>query len=456
MKKNIILIFVGCIGYLNAQSNQTEKKSTVNLSLQEAIQFAETNNPDYKKSKIDVQISKETVNQTIAVGLPQISATGSFNKYLTVPGQYVKNFVPTPGAPEYIMIKFAQPISSSGTINVNQLLFDGSYLIGLQASQKFQDMSKLLESKSKTDLQLNITKAYLMASTTQKNIDVVQANIKTLTKSLNDLKELNKEGFAEKLDVQRLNLALGNLKVQEEKLLNGIKALTNVLKLQMGMDVNTEIVLTDNLEKINESIKIENTQISNFDSKMRIEYKIINQSLMLSQLDKRRYQMGYLPRLVGFYSTGLTTNRPTFNFFESNLPINNSWISSQMIGLQMQLTLFDGLNGASKIREAQLRINKANLDKANFENAANMQFSNSVNAYETQLKQAAIQKENLDLAKQIYETANIKYKEGVGSSLEVMQADSDLKAAQNNYLNAIYDLILSKIDYYQATGKSIN
>jgi len=328
-------------------------------------------------------------------------------------------------------------------------------LVALKATNEFLNLSSLLNAKTKNDVQFNVAKAYLMVATTEKNITVVDANIAVLEKSLKDLKEVNKEGFAEKLDVQRLSLALGNLNVQKEKLSNAVSMLKNILKLQMGMDINTNVELTDNIEQINEQIKMSDTEIKTFDSKLRIEYQILDQSIRLGNLDKKRYQMGYLPRLVGFYQLQGSTNRPEFNFFQSNLPINNSWVPSQLFGLQLQLTIFDGFAGASKIRETQLKINKAKFDLENFNNAANMQFNNAQKSYVTQLKQAEIQKENLDLAKQIFETATTKYNEGVGSSLEVMQADTDLKTAQNNYLSAIYDLVMAKIDYYQSTGKTI-
>jgi len=448
MKKYLIVFVVGSIGMLKAQTS-----TSVKLSLKQAIESAESNNIDVRKSSTDVMMAKETVKQTAAIGLPQISASAGYNQYLTIPGQYIKNFAGP--SPEFIKLTFAQKISSNAGISANQLIFDGSYLVALKATNEFLNMSSLLNAKSKNDVQFNVAKAYLMVATTEKNITVVDANIAVLEKSLKDLKEVNKEGFAEKLDVQRLSLALGNLNIQKEKLTNAVSMLKNVLKLQMGMDINTEIELTDNIEQINEQIKMSEVEKNKFDSKLRIEYQILDQAVRLGNLDKKRYQMGYLPRLVGFYQLQESTNRPEFNFFQANLPINNSWITSQMFGLQLQLTIFDGLAGASRIRETQLKINKAKLDLENFNNAANMQFNNAQKSYETQLKQAEIQKENLDLAKQIYETASTKYNEGVGSSLEVMQADTDLKSAQNNYLSAIYDLVMAKIDYYQSTGKTI-
>lgn len=448
MKQYIIVAFCATIGALQAQN------APMQLTLKQAIATAEANNIELKKSKIDVDLSKETVKQTTAIGLPNVNLSGGYQQYIEIPGQWIKNFAyQGPQSPEYIFLQFQQKIASSGGLSVNQLLFDGSYIVALKASKEFSNLSNLLYSKNLNDLQFNIAKAYLMVATTEKNIAVVDANMTVLEKNLSNITEVNKEGLAEKLDVQRISLALSNLRVQKEKLENAVQVLKNVLKIQLGININTEITLTEGIEQINEQIlmnQIEEAAVQN-----RIEYKLLNQSIVLGNLDKQRYQMAYLPRLVGFYQYNYNTMRPEFNFFQSNLTINNSWIKSSLFGLQLQMNLFNGFSDMSKIRETELKIKKAKLDLQNFENASNMQLVNAFKSYQTQLKQAEVQKNNLDLANQIYETANMKFKEGVGSSIEVLQTESDLKSAQSNYLSAVYDLVIAKIDYYQATGKNI-
>jgi outer membrane protein TolC len=166
--------------------------------------------------------------------------------------------------------------------------------------------------------------------------------------------------------------------------------------------------------------------------------------------------MGYVPQLFGFYQHQEATQRPEFNFFKSNLTPNNNWVPSDLIGLQFQWKIFDGFSGASKIREVQHKIDKAKVDLETFANASELEFINAKATFELQLKQAAVQKENMDLAKEIYEKSNLKFKEGVGSSLEIVQAETELKTAQNNYLNSVYDLVIAKIEYYKSIGKPLN
>ena len=435
----------------------TAPSAKAGMSLKEAINYALQNNPELKKSKFDVSISRETVKQTVAIGLPQVTASGGYQHYNRIPGNWIKNFAPTPGAPEYIFLQFQQQVNSSGTIGVNQLLFDGSYLVGLKATKQFVDMSKFLEAKTEYDVQVNVSKAYLMVASTRMNIGLLENNIAVLEKSTADVKALFEEGFAEELDYQRLQLSLNNLKVQKQKLENTVDMLLNVLKLQMGMDLTENLELSDDIESIDAYIRMSDiANTSSWTPSLRPEFQVLNQAITLGKLDKKRYQMGYLPKLVGFYQHQQMTMRPEFNFFESNLTPNNNWVPSDLFGLQIQWTLFDGLSAQSKIREVQYKIDKAEVDLKSFENAASMEWKNAQNTYNVQLQQAALQKENMDLAQDIYNKTQIKFQEGVGSTLEMAQAESELKNSQINYLNAVYDLVLAKIEYHKAIGKPLN
>lgn len=423
------------------------------FSLDEAIAYGKSHNTAYMNAGHDVAIAQETVNQTLALGLPQISASGNYQQYLTVPGSWIKNsFSTQPGAPEYIFLQFQQAYTSSANLSVNQLIFDGTYFVGLKASKEFVNLSQLQENLSEQSLKSSITKAYILVASLQKNQEFIQANKANINQSLQEMRALNKEGFTETLDVQRLELNYRNIVLQEEKLNMGIAMALNALKLQMGYPMNDELNISLNLEQLNSSMSSIDAELNNFNPSTRLEYQLLNQSILLSEMDKKRYQMGYIPQLVGFYQHQETTQRPEFNFFQSNLTPNNNWVPSNAIGLSMRLTLFDGLKTPAKLREIDHKIEKGQNDLSQFQNAAWLQYQNAKRSYELNLTQAEIQKESLDLAQDIYNKSLLKLKEGVGSSLEVTQAETELKAAQNNYLNAIYDLVLSKVDLKTAYG----
>lgn len=230
-------------------------------------------------------------------------ASAGFQQYLTIPGNWVNNFTKTPGtsAPDFIFLRFQQEYSSNAAFSVNQLLFDGTYMVGLRASKAFMGMSDLLKQKALIDVQLHVAKAYVAAVSTQKNLDLIQTNINLLEKSLHDVTEMNKEGFVETLDVDRLTLSLRNLQLQKVKLENAILITKNALKMQMGLPLETQIELTDDLEKLENSLSINDITKSSFSSRNRIEHKLLEQSITLGNLDKQRYKASSLPSLVGFY-----------------------------------------------------------------------------------------------------------------------------------------------------------
>ncbi len=448
MKRTLLATFGILVFQLNAQ--QASK-----MSLKEAVAYAEKNSPTLQNAQTDVTIAETTVKNIKSIGLPQVNASASFQQYLQIPGSWIKNFNSSPGSPEYIFLKFQQQFYASGSIGVNQLLFDGSFFLGLKAAKEYVNMSQLLVAKSKVDLQSNVAKAYLLALTTRKNIDLLESNLKTLEKSYKDVQGLNKEGFAESLDVQRLELAVSNLNIQKEKLQNAASVTVNLLKFQIGMPMDSTLILTDDLETLDKSMSSAETAGNNFDIKNRNETKIFEQAFSLSKMDEKRYKLGYYPTLVGFLTHQVTTNRSQFNFFESNLTPNNNFVPATLYGLSLNIPVFDGFRKQTQMQDVRLKRMKTENEFRMFENAANMEYTNAKLSYEINLKQVEAQKKNLDLAKDIYNKTNIKFREGVGSSLEIMQADTDLKTAQINYLNALYDLVISKMDLKKAKGEEI-
>jgi outer membrane protein TolC len=427
-------------------------QDTLKFSLSDALNYAETNSTAILNAATDVEISRQAVNQVTSAGLPQVGINAGFLQYTQVPGNWVKNFVPSPGAPEYVFLQFQQPIASNATLSMNQLIYSGTFLLGLKAAREVMDLSKTMAAKTRQDVILNVSKAYLMSLTLEKNIALINSNIALLEKSLSDVKALNKEGFAEKLDVQRLEFSLTNLKVQKEKLLLASAAGLNLLKIQIGMPVQTHLKLTDDLETLDKTIPVSNDA---FDIKNRMEYQLMNQTLSISYLEEKRYKVGKFPTLVGFLQHQQTTQRPEFNFFQSNLTPNNNWVPSTALGLNLSMTLFDGLRAKASIAEVRLRRNKTINDMKTFQNAASMEYENALRAYHTQLDMVAVQKQNVQLANSIYSNTVFKYKEGVGSALELLQAETDLKTGQANYLNALYDLVMAKLDLKKAIGNDI-
>jgi outer membrane protein TolC len=245
------------------------------------------------------------------------------------------------------------------------------------------------------------------------------------------------------------------LYLQREKLQNAIIITKNALKIHLALPMTTEIALSDNLEQLETYLNVSGLDVNAFNASQRIEHQILDQSVALGLLDNKRYKAASLPSLVGFYQYQKSTLRSEFNFFQGNLTPNNEWVPSSVYGLNLRVPIFAGGLTRSKLAETNIKIEKAKNDMANFDRFAEFEFTNAKNNYMVNMKQAENQKANLALAERIYDKASLKYKEGVGSALEMMQAETELRAANNNYMNALYDLVISKIELQHATGTPI-
>ncbi len=451
--KGKTLFFLLLVSGLAPSAAQTYS-DTLTLTMKQAIDLALQTSKQVKNAQADVLLAKQKVREIQSIGLPQVNATGGFTQYVQIPGSYVPNF--TGQGPDFLFIKFQQKYTSNLNIQASQLLYDGTYLLGLQAAKSFVEISRLMESKSETDLTYAVAKSYALCLNTSRNLELLDQNIFALKKSLDEVSEIYKAGFAEKLDVDRLSLSLSTLMMQRDKLLAGVEMTQNVLKLTMGLDPAKPIILADNLEQLNQELHV----VMPIDATVpkpsnRVEYQLLQQSLKMNYFDEKRYLVGYTPSLVGFMAHQRTTNRSQFNFLDGNLPINNTWVPATLWGLNLSVPIFDGFRKQSQIRQVRINREKTLNDITSFEYFAGMEYLNARQAYMSSLKALEVQKKNIELAETIYNNVNIKFKEGVGSTLEILSAENELKSARVNYLGALYDLNIAMMDLKKALGQSL-
>lgn len=444
----VVLLFSGM--FISA-----EEKS---FTLQEAVRYAMAHSPSIDNAKKDVQLSKEKVNEIKAIGLPQVNASGNFMQNMRIPVQIIPNFTNNflpPGAPrgaEFIELAFAQKYTAMSNIQLTQLLFDGSYLVGLQASRDVVNLYEILENRSAIEIENNVSKSYLLALLMKENVKMLEGNLTSIRKTLEQTTAINQQGLIEKLDVDRLTLAKNNLEIQLAKLKMQADITEKLLKFQMGMPIQETIVLTDQLEKLmaemNQDFSQEILAINN-----RVEYKLINKQIDLLKLDEKRYKMSYLPSLAFVMNQQYASYRSEFNFFESNLPPNNRFIPSNYWALGLQVPIFDGLKKEAQRAQARLNREKAENDRLNFENAANLDAAQSQVKYTSSKSMLKQQQASKDLAQTIYQTTLKKFQAGVGSSFEFTQAETELTNANGNYLNAVYEVLVSQLELKKALGK---
>lgn len=409
-----------------------------NLTLQDAINYAMSNHPDIKNKILGEKYAKAQVDETTAFGIPQVSGNLQFLNNIQKQVFAFPDFQTGINKP----ISIGTNYSTTASINASWLALDASYFLGLRASKAFVDIAKLQTNLSKNEITVNVIKSYYLVLITKENIELLKQNIKTLEAILNQTEAYYKNGFAEKLDVDRLNLTLSNIRVQLESLSEQATVTEQLLKFNIGMPVENPITLTDNLETIyNKSLS--ETE-STFDPKNRVEFKLLNAQLNLNKIDKKRYEMIYYPNLV-FFSTYQQ------NKLSDKLEFND-WIGSSFWGFKIGIPIFSGLANRAQHSKRVITIEQNLNNIKMFENASTLEAGQAKVKYMRSVKTIEIQKKNLELANEILDIASKKLNEGVGSNLEITNAQQEVKTTQTNYLNAIYDLLNAQIELKKAYG----
>ncbi len=439
----LVLLIIGVSNFGFAQSNQ--------FSLQQAIEYAYQNQHDIKNAALDAEISKNKVKETVAIGLPQVTGSAAIQKFIDIPTQTIPNFIsPLTGAapgtyPEFIQAKFGTNYTANYGIQISQLLFDGNYLIGLKASSVYKDLTIKALARTKIETNVAVTKAYYSVLVNRKRLELLDANIIRLKKTLDDTKAYFDNGFAEKVDFDRLSVLFNNLTTERENVAKMVDLSTSLLKFQIGMPVNDELILTDKLESIQLNAMLESNQVLSPED--RVEYQLLKTSMKLNELDYRRNIVTHAPSLVAF---GNISRNYQNNDFDK---LTDKAFPTSIVGLQLNIPIIGSGKKYYQTKQAKLTLEKSKNDVTNLENALNLQSKQAQISYNNSVRSLDNQRKNMDLAKEVLRVAKAKYDQGIGSSLEVTTAETSLKEAETNYISSLYDALIAKVELDKAFGK---
>ncbi len=438
-------------------------------SLQECIDFALKNQASIEKIKLDEEIQLEKNKEVSALTRPQVSATASLQYLFIVPkqrgdanafnfGDAFSFFVidsaklaANPPAPqteyeqEYSEFQFGLPFSASANVQVSQILFDPSVLIGLQARESLNELAKLNTKRSEQELKINISKAYYNCVIARKRSELLNENISLISKIENTTQKLYDEGFVEKIDVIRLTVQKNNLLTEKTKIENLINLSYYLLKFQMGMPLKNSITLSDDLNS--NSITKDLLANSVVDYDQRTEMQLLNLGLDLNKLDYKRYEKSWLPTVAAVGQFGYATQTKRFDELVT-LP----YFPTGAVGLSINMPIYGGGKRKALMRQAELKLKQNELDIQNFQQAMDLEVSNARTSLNNSLLSLKNQEANIQLAEKVYDISQKKYKEGVGTNIEIIQAQTALKEAQTNYFNSLFDAMIAKIDLQKALG----
>jgi len=423
------------------------------FTLEQAVSYAQKNSTKVRNTQLEIADAKAQVREYTAIGLPQVNAGVDYNYFIELPTQLLPTeaFLPPgtslpPGAAKYTEAQFGLKHSLQASVSVSSLVFDGTYFVGLKASRALVGLTKRSADLTVYDLKHIVTKTYLMALIAEENQNVLKKNIENLDKMLEELKALKKNGLIEQLDVDRTALSKANLQVEFDALSRQVQLAYNALKYQMNYPLTDSVRLSSNLKDLL-SLPAANDLEGEVKTDNRIELDVMRKNIALNQLNVQRYKSGYLPSLgvFGSYQQSLQRN----NLFDADDP---GFFPTFVIGASLKIPIFDGLAGRARIQRAKLTVSKLELQKIELERGIHLEVLNARSSYKNALERMSSQQKNLTLAERILNTTKIKYREGIGSSLEMTQAEQELYRTQANYLNALYEVVVTKADLDKALG----
>ena len=453
--------YICLLGLLSLSLNSQAQKK-YELSVREAVDMAFKNLADAKNAQIDYKI-QEAQNKGIEGQVyPQISAIAGVQYYIQTPkilfpdasraGIYdvlkKEHLLPeSTKVPEATMqaISFYRPWNSTFGATLTQLLFQPDVFVALQARQASLDYAQSNIEQVKEGIKDSAYKKYYAILVADKQLFYLNESIKRLEKLYHDDSILYKNGFAERLDLDKVEVQLTNLKTNASFVQTGLTLAYAALKLSIGVSQKDTVVLRDSLsmEVVKRDVLVDSVNYHDLPIVRKLDY-----SKQLSELDVRRYKLQYLPTVSAQANYGINSLGDNFITDPSTV-----WLKSSYVGLNINVPIFDGFQKRANIKQAKLRLEKLNNTIDYVKQGVDFAVLATKETLTNALQNLDMQDRNRELAQRVYNTTKIKFEQGLGSSFEVLQADTDFQTSEANYFNALYDAIVAKISYLRAIGK---
>jgi len=433
--------------FLGYAINPKAQEVTSSFSLNEAIEFAMENAYVLHNTKQDIAIAQKKVWETISIGLPQVSGTANYNAFLNLPVSLLPGefFGGEPGT--YIPVKFGQDFNSDFGFSVSQLIFDGSYIIGLGSVQLYVNLSKQQHEKTAIDIREAVTRAYYMVLVGMKYKQAMDEDLENVKKLCNETKILYENGFREEQDVDQIKLLLRNSENEVLKAEREITISKVVLKYTMGFNLDTEIALNDNIEKFLAPLIAAPNKLQ-FDFNQHIDYRLATSNFQVSQKLVGIEKVAYLPKLSGFYNYSKSAYSNDANVFSSK----TAWYPSSLVGLQLTMSIFNSGQKRSKVQQARIEVEKAEVLRNLTEQTLQKDYLTAVAQMESALESFDNDSENRELAEKIRQKTKIKFDNGISTSTELSQIETQYINAYRALVTSTLQLLQSDLYLKKATG----
>jgi len=435
MKKYACILFFS-LGLLKAQ------EFPKNLNVDEAISFALENNTEIINAKLEVDKAYKEKWKTISIGLPQVKASFDYTNFLELPVSLIPAQFFGGQEGDFAEVSFGTEQNLVGSARISQMIFDGSYIVGVKATKTYLKVSDNALQKTNLNVRRSVNNAYLNTLLSKENIDFIDKNIKNLEGTLRETKKLFKNGFIEEESVEQLKITLSELKSKRKFAYQFSLLSKDILKISLGYEEEDELNLTSSLESIINSQVFEVPVIESWDINSNIDVKIANNNVEYKRLEYKLEQSKSLPTLSTFISGAYTGNNNSFSFNKQN----QKWFGSALFGVSLEVPLFSsfGRSASSQMAKISYQQSKKILEKTQRE--IKVSAKNSKANYELAIDDFYVSKNNMNLAERIERKNQIKFSQGMASSFELRQAQTQLYKTQKNYLDAVQKLVSKKIE----------
>lgn len=426
---------------------KTMAQETISLSLEEAMDYAVKHNASAKNARLDILVQKARNAEVTGIALPNISGKGEFDDYINP----VQSFIPGEffGGPagSFTPVQFTPKYSSTASVSGSQIIFDGSVMVALQARNALIKLYEQRAKLSEEEVRYNVQKAYYSFVIAKRQYGILNSSLANAREMAADQKAYYENGFAEKIDVDRTDVQINNLATDSIRIGGLISLSEQLLKFQMGMSNDQNIVLTDtsfatNLREANDML-LDDGAYEN-----RSEFNLLQTQLKLNQYDLKRHKLSGVPSLAAFGTAAYSYQTNTFSDV-----FKEQYIFYSLVGLQLKVPIFDGLQRHNRVKQAKLAVEKTKNDIDNLKLAIDFQSTQSKTSLKNAILAMQSQERNMNLANSVLDLARKKYKAGVGSNTEVTQAQTEFLLAQNNYFQAMLDVVNAKSDLQKALGQ---
>ena len=428
------IIFIGI--FANAQNFPNS------LTLDEAIEYGINNNFSVKNANREIEKAQKDRWSTIAIGLPQIYAEVNYQNFLEMPVSLVPAEFFGGQSGEFAEISFGTKQKVVGSVRMDQLIFDGSYIVGLEASKIFLKISENIYEKTTLETKKIIVNNYAAALLAGENVKLLNKNKKNLEENVSEIHQLFKNGFVEEESVEQIQLTLANINTQLKYAVNLSKIIHEMLKFNLGIPVEKKVVLSSQISEIIDESNLIFEDQNNFNISNNIDIKIAENNFLSESLLYKYEKSKFLPSLKAFINGSYTGNNEKFDFAKNN----QKWFGSSLFGLSLDIPLFSSFSKKVNSQKAKISMQQAETKLNETQYRIRMEIETALNDYQLAIENYFTEKENLGLAERIENKNQVKYFEGMVGSFELRQAQLQLYSSQSKYLSSIQNLIERKIN----------